>query len=79
MSENELNWWLARASKRPFPADQINILGTVANGQRKVVDWFKKPVSEDKEYQEAHKKKVKEIREKRKNESHRGNNTKNRP
>jgi hypothetical protein len=69
MSENELNWWLARATKRPFLADQINIFGTVPQGGRKYVDWFDKPILEDEEFVKAGKEKIKQLKEelKRKN------------
>ncbi len=62
LSENELNWWLARATKRPFLADQINILGAY-EGKRKHVDWFYKPPLEDPVYVKAAKQRIKDIKE----------------
>jgi len=46
MSENELNWWLARATRKPFIAEQINRFGAY-EGRRKYIDWWYKPMEDD--------------------------------
>jgi len=74
MSENELNWWLARATKRPFPADQVNIFGAHER-KRKHINWFYKPMLEDEEFVKAAKKKIKEVKERKNVQNNRRDNT----
>ena len=52
MSENELNWWLARATRKPFLADQINRFGA-NEGRRGWIDWWFKAMEDDPEAIEA--------------------------
>ena len=68
MSENELNWWLARATRKPFLGDQINIFGA-NEGRRKYVDWWDKPMTEDPEAVKALKAANKKLQEKRNSEN----------
>jgi hypothetical protein len=66
MSENELNWWLARSTARPFIADQLNLLISRSD-KRKPIDWFYIDPLDDDEFVKASKKKLKELKEKRQN------------
>lgn len=64
MSENELNWWLARSTKKPFLGDQINIYGAKEQ-KRSYVDWFYVDPSEDEDFVRDGLQKIKDIKEKR--------------
>lgn len=68
MSENELNWWLARATKKPFLGDQINLLGAY-EGRRKHVDWWLKRMEDDSEAVKATERLQKNLDEKRRLEN----------
>lgn len=64
MSENELNWWLARATRKPFLADQINRF-SANGGHPYCIDWWHKSMTEDPAAIEALKTAQKNLEEKR--------------
>jgi hypothetical protein len=57
MSENEANWWLARATRVPFITEQINISGDKNYSYQK---WLRKNYLDDEDAVKAAEKKAKD-------------------